>query len=313
MTGAGGDELLESNESLQDAQVVRLFAAKNLAVYVKLMRWDLSRLAEFFDVPFHVTIWPQSPQQQRLHELYAFNLTEEQLRDRFIAPHDEGRPITWTGRTLPGGDISYLKVGFTNQEVDHQAARTQFKEYELFKTTRDVTNDWVTKAPGASSLTQVPAQPIDAVDHVVTLCRRFNTVQRQLRRRHNNRATLEINDEYDVQDLLHALLLVEFVDVRAESWNPTYLGGASRTDFLLPDAGIIIEVKKTRPNLLDRQVGSELAEDVTRYSDPAANRGATTLVCFVHDPDALLVNPVGLERDLALATNDRLEVIGVVG
>lgn len=264
-------------------------------------------------MPFHVTIWPESPQQQRLHELYAFNLTEEHLRDRFIAPHDEGRPITWTGRTLPGGDISYLKVGFTDHEVNEQAAQTQFKEYELFKTTRDVTNEWVTTAPGSVSPTQSPAQPIDAVDHVITLCRRFNAVQRQLRRRHNARPTLEINDEYDVQDLLHALLLVEFVDVRAESWNPTYLGGASRTDFLLPDAGIVIEVKKTRPTLLDSKVGSELAEDVTRYSDPAANRGATTLVCFVHDPDGLLTNPIGLERDLALATNERLKVIGVVG
>lgn len=273
----------------------------------------MSQLAEFFGVPFHVTIWPQSPQQQRLHELYAFNLTEEQLQDRFIAPHDEGRPITWTGRTLPGGDISYLKVGFTDQEVNDQAARTHFKEYELFKTTRDVTNDWVTRAPGSSSPSKPQAQPTDAVDDVVLVCRRFDAVQRQLRRRHANRATLEVNDEYDVQDLLHALLLVDFDDVRAESWNPTYLGGASSTDFLLPDAGIIIEVKKTRSDLFDRQVGGELAEDVTRYSDPAANRGATTLICFVHDPDGLLVNPVGLERDLALATNDRLKVIGVVG
>ncbi|WP_133697029.1 hypothetical protein [Mycobacterium sp. BK086] len=82
---------------------------------------------------------------------------------------------------------------------------------------------------------------------------------------------------------------------------------------LLPDAGIVVEVKKTRPTLVDRGVGSELAEDVTRYSDPAANRGATTLVCFVHDPGRLLVNPVGLERDLALASNERLNVVGIVG
>jgi REase_DpnII-MboI len=309
MTGAGVDGLFESNESPQDAAA----AAKNLPANITLVRWELFRLAKFSDVPFHVMIWPQSPRQQLLHELYAFNLTEEQLRDRFIAPHDEGRPITWTGRTLPGGDISYLNVGFTDHEVDEQAARKQFKEYELFKTTRNVTNDWVTKAAGSASTTRAPAEPISAVDHVIKLCRRFNVVQRQLRRRHSGRDTLEINDEYDVQDLLHALLLVEFVDVRAESWNPNYLGGASRTDFLLPDAGIVIEVKKTRPNLRDRQVGDELAQDVTRYSDPAANRGATTLVCFVHDPDGLLVNPVGLERDLALATNDRLKVIGVVG
>jgi hypothetical protein len=258
-------------------------------------------------------IWPQSARQQVLGELYAFNLTEDQLRDRFITPHDEGRPITWTGRTLPGGDINYLNVGFSDSELNEEAARGRFREHELFKTTRDVTNEWVTRAPGSALAAQSTAQPAGAIDQVIALCRRFNAVQLQLRRRHDNRATLEINDEYDVQDLLHALLLVEFVDVRAESWNPTYLGGASRTDFLLPDADIVIEVKKTRPTLRDGKVGSELAEDVTRYSDPGANRGATTLVCFVHDPDNHLVNPVGLERDLAQASNERLKVVGVVG
>ncbi|MEU0499119.1 hypothetical protein [Mycobacterium sp. NPDC006124] len=264
-------------------------------------------------MPFHVTIWPKSTDQKHLGELYAFNLTEEQLRDRFVAPHDEGRPITWAGRTLPGDDISYLKVASTDHEVDEHAARTRFGEYDLFKSMLDVTNEWVTKAPGSLSPIQSLAQPMDALDHVIKLCRRFNAVRRQLLRRYGGRAPFEIKDEYDVQDLIHALLRIEFADVRAESWNPTYLGGASRTDFLLPDGGIIIEVKKTRPTLLDAKVGSELAEDVTRYSDPAANRGATTLVCFIHDPDDLLLNPDGLERDLALASNERLKVVGIVG
>jgi hypothetical protein len=122
-----------------------------------------------------------------------------------------------------------------------------------------------------------------------------------------------VADEYDVQDLMHALLLVNFADVRAEAWNPPCLGGASRTDFLLPQEGLIVEVKKTRPNLRDARVGEQLAADVTRYADPVANRGAGTLICFVHDPDHLLTNAPGLENDLALASHERLQVIGVVG
>ncbi len=270
-------------------------------------------MAEYLGVPYHVTIWPQSPRQQTLRELYAFNLTEDQLRERFIAPHDEGRSITWAGRTLPAGDLSYLHVGFTEAELDEQTAKIQFKEYELFKSAHDVTNTWITQAPGSVAPLAIPTAPSEPVDRLVALCRRFDVVQRQLQRRHGKRPSLAIDDEYDVQDLMHALLLVDFADVRAESWNPPYLGGASRTDFLLPQKGIVLEVKKTRSTLLDRQVGSELAEDVTRYSDPAANRGASTIVCFVHDPDRLLTNPVGLEHDLALASNSRLRVVGVVG
>ncbi len=187
------------------------------------------------------------------------------------------------GAPLEGGDIDYLRVGDTDGPVDEKTAAAHFREYDLFKVTQDVTNDWISGAPGAA--TPAPAAG-DPVDVAVALCRRFDVVSRQLRRRHQNRPTLEdCTDSYDVQDLMHALLLVHFSDVRAESWNPTYLGSGSRTDFLVPEGDFILEVWKTRPTLLDRQVGSELAEDVTRYSDPAANRGASTLICFVHDPD----------------------------
>jgi hypothetical protein len=153
----------------------------------------------------------------------------------------------------------------------------------------------------------------DPLPRVVHICRRFNEVARQLTRRYNKRATLKVGDEHDVQDLMHALLRMHFEDVRTESWNPAYLGGGSRSDLLLPEAGIVIEVKKARESLRDTGIGSELAEDITRYGDVAANRGAAILVCFIYDPDRLLANPRGLERDLASASTERLQVLGVVG
>lgn len=267
-------------------------------------------------MPFHVTIWPKSTEQQVLGELYAFNLSEEQLRERFITPHDRGGDMVWSGRTLPGGDISYLKVAQTTNPVDEANVRGRFVEYETFKAAQDVTNEWVVRPPGSLAVDAAAADtvgPPSAVDLVVNICRRFDDVSRQLRRRHGKRTTLEVADEYDVQDLMHALLLIHFADVRAEAWNPPYLGGASRTDFLLPQEGLVVEVKKTRATLRDAQVGEQLAADVTRYSDPVANRGAGTLICFVHDPEHLLTNAAGLENDLSLASHERLQVIGVVG
>lgn len=66
-----------------------------------------------------------------------------------------------------------------------------------------------------------------------------------------NRETLKIEDEYDVQDLLHALLLLYFDDVRAED----YAGKSSRMDFLLKNERVVIEVKKTRLGLADKELG----------------------------------------------------------
>ncbi|MGJ4748586.1 hypothetical protein ACQV5M_19650, partial [Leptospira sp. SA-E8] len=72
---------------------------------------------------------------------------------------------------------------------------------------------------------------LDELDQIIL---RFHAVAVQLRERHSSRPTLDVNDEYDVQDLMHALLRLHFDDVRSEEWVPSYAGAASRTDFLLP-------------------------------------------------------------------------------
>lgn len=73
---------------------------------------------------------------------------------------------------------------------------------------------------------------------------RFYKIARQLRNRHDNRQTLSIEDEYDVQDLLHALLHLYFNDIRPEEWTPSYAGKSARVDFLLKNEKTVIEVKK---------------------------------------------------------------------
>jgi hypothetical protein len=61
-------------------------------------------------------------------------------------------------------------------------------------------------------------------DGVVRLAERLHLVICQLRERRENRPTLDVVDEYDVQDLFHALLRIDFDDVRDEEWAPSYAG-----------------------------------------------------------------------------------------
>ncbi|WP_339521944.1 PD-(D/E)XK nuclease domain-containing protein [Pseudomonas sp. EL_65y_Pfl2_R96] len=130
---------------------------------------------------------------------------------------------------------------------------------------------------------------------VEKICARFHLVAKQLQSRHGGRDGLEINDEYDTQDLLHALLHIYFDDIRPEEWTPSYAGGGSRVDFLLKDEKIIIEVKKTRPTLRGKDVGAELIVDSQRYK---AHPDCKKLLCFVYDPEGWISNPRGLENDL---------------
>jgi len=148
--------------------------------------------------------------------------------------------------------------------------------------------------PPRPQITLISAREPEQI--VERMCKRFHLIAQQLTTRHNGRPTLEITDEYDVQDLLHALLKLEFDDVRPEEWTPSYAGGSSRMDFLLNKEKIVIEVKKTRNNMNARTLGEELIIDIHRYQSHPRCR---TLICFVFDPDNRITNPRGLENDLS--------------
>lgn len=134
-----------------------------------------------------------------------------------------------------------------------------------------------------------------AIQNLNIIFSSFHKVVRQLRSRHSNRKPLEIKDEYDVQDLLHALLRLYFDDIRSEESTPSYAGRPARVDFLLKNEKIVIEVKKTREGLADKELGEQLIIDIDRYkSHPDCEK----LVCFVYDPEERIQNPIAIMNDL---------------
>ena len=146
------------------------------------------------------------------------------------------------------------------------------------------------------------AEPIyPGIQHVERICERFHLVVRQLRSRHANRPTLCVEDEYDVQDLLHSLLFLEFNDIRPEEWTPSYAGGSARVDFLLKSESIVVEVKKTRATLGAKELGDQFLIDIGRYQ---SHHDCRTLLCFVYDPEGRIANPRGLETDLTKKVNE---------
>lgn len=148
------------------------------------------------------------------------------------------------------------------------------------------------------------AKGVKDPDFVLTLAERLHGVVRQLRARREDRPTLDVTDEYDVQDLFHALLSIHFDDVRKEEWAPSYAGAGSRMDFLLPEIEAVVETKMTRRGLEAKQLGEQLIIDIEKYKKHPACR---TLFCVVYDPDGRITNPRGLENDLAQET-DKLAV-----
>ena len=76
---------------------------------------------------------------------------------------------------------------------------------------------------------------------------------------------------------------------------------------MINDQKIAIEVKKTRSNLKDREVGEELMIGIMRYQ---SHPKVKFLICFIYDPEGYIKNPAGLESDLT-QTQNGIEILVV--
>jgi hypothetical protein len=150
-----------------------------------------------------------------------------------------------------------------------------------------------------------PSQNPNPLDTVRLICRRFHAVATQLSARHQKRPTLTISDEYDVQDLWHALLRLNFEDVRPEESTPSFGGGAARMDFLLKKEQIVVEPKMTRADLRDKALSDQLIQDVARYGNHPDCR---KVVFFVYDPQGFVKNPNGVISDIQKLSSEKLSV-----
>ena len=143
----------------------------------------------------------------------------------------------------------------------------------------------------------------DAIATVERLARNFHSVAHQLNHRYDSRQGFTVTDEYDVQDLFHAMLLAFFEDVRSEEGTPSHAGKNSRIDFLLKAEQIVVEIKKTRRGLTANKVGEELTIDKEYYR---SHPDCKAFIAFVYDPERYIDNPRGLEKDLSRSSDDML-------
>lgn len=210
--------------------------------------------------------------------------------DAFVDGHRHSKPL----------------VGYFTESISNYVGSPSYRGVENVKGVVTSALTRVRRNPLALKKIALEAKARGAKDPdvVVNLAERLHAVVRQLRQRREVRPTLDVVDEYDVQDLFHTLLTIHFDDIRKEEWAPSYAGGASRMDFRLPEIEAVVETKMTRPNLSTRQLGEQLIVDIAKYKQ---HPGCRTLFCVVYDPDGRISNPRGVENDLT-KDNDQIVV-----
>lgn len=164
-------------------------------------------------------------------------------------------------------------------------------------------------------LLQVQGNPVKTGDRkiklelLLNLLKQFHKVAQELRDRRQNKKTLIIANEYDVQDLIKALLHLHFTDIRREEFSPSSLGANSRLDFVLKKEKIILEVKMTNSRLNAKKVGEELLTDIGRYKEYP---DCCDLVIFIYDKGDHIRNKEGLITDLQKQSTSKFTITVVI-
>lgn len=114
-------------------------------------------------------------------------------------------------------NISFGVSGITDLTTDSDREEAYQKGLErakaiLLSFVDEINNYWDDRVITADKI---------CLSTIEKICHRFHLFARQLRSRRNCRPTLDIEDEYDVQYLLHAILMLHFDDIRSEEGTPS--------------------------------------------------------------------------------------------
>lgn len=182
---------------------------------------------------------------------------------------------------------------------------TQAQQFIELTKSRGTKEDFSTLVGILKAIDQIPiVSKVDDIDVIIEkICKNFHLCAKSLLNRRDERTTIQINDEYDVQDLLQGILRLFVEDIRLEEYVPSYAGANSRTDFFLPQHETFIETKMIRKGLDDKKVGDELIIDIARYESRCKK-----LICFIYDKNNELKNPYGLISDLEKKSTNNLSV-----
>ncbi len=130
---------------------------------------------------------------------------------------------------------------------------------------------------------------------LMNIFNRFHLIARRMLERYDQRSTLQINDEYDVQDLLNSVLAIEFDSIQKEEYGPQYAGKRPRLDFFLKSEGIAIEVKFVKDISSIAKIREGIILDKEYYSK---KEDLKDLFFFIYDPKSAIIDRTLFIKDL---------------
>ena len=129
---------------------------------------------------------------------------------------------------------------------------------------------------------------------IFSVLEKFTSASKSLTERRRGKTTLEIEDEYDMQDILHVILKPFFPALKLEE---VISGNDSekflKIDFLISSIKVGIECKCIRDKAHANVITKEINDDIQTYHK---HQDCNNLIIFIYDKKLLITNPDVLEQ-----------------
>lgn len=204
------------------------------------------------------------------------DLTFDQLQRSVITPWHAGSAFTIQGAIIRSPEsVSEIRIANTAHDIrtyiDIHEASMRAKGIADMATIRSTLafhngNDYTFPLLFEGKKQKLSIEPDAAT--VELLCRRLPQAARILgSRSRKGKTSYSITDEYDVQDLLHAVLRAYLKFSVQEDPLPKVAGAkSSRTDISIEDLGILIEVKYVHGPSDQKRLFDEYSQDLVLYA-----------------------------------------------
>lgn len=255
----------------------------------------MNNKAEFAEKYWHVAIRMDGKKGK---PFIANDLTFQELKRSVIDPWNAERPFSVSGVIVRSPDsVSEIRIVQTQQPMqryaDEHDARARARNIVDMATNRRelVFSKGVEHTFELLFSGDDKAAPEPDAAMVERICARLPQTARVLANRsRKGRAPFDINDEYDVQDLLHSILRAYLKYSVQEDPLPKIAGAkSSRADISIEELGVLIEIKYARGPEDQKRIFEEYSQDLVLYAGWPSLR---TLIYLIYnsadlkDPEA---------------------------
>lgn len=203
------------------------------------------------------------------------DLSFEELERTIISPWNSGRTFTVAGTLIRTADsVESIKIAHTEQSRSYYEERHN-QRMRASGIADMVTNRRLIPLSQGVDLTYEllfsgaeVASPEPDVRTVEKICTRLPQAARILATRsRKGKVPYEITDEYDVQDLLHALLRAHLkYSVQEDTLPKVASAKSSRADISIEELGILIELKYVHGPGDQKRLFEEYSQDLVLYA-----------------------------------------------